>query len=175
MAAKGIKTKPIKHPKVTQLEDYISNQIKHYIKASNGKEWIAEIIEINGNVMLNDVQFSDKTDYSELKWDMEDDMKVIGYIHYHPPGIKEEFSAQDFELASTIHNLRKNKEKYTYTIMGVVSKDYNDKITAKFYGIKPKKPFKVKDMEVKVESDFKDKLDKMEQNQELIKIKEMVV
>ena len=138
MAAKGIKTAQ-NSIKTEKLKDYIINQIKHFNEIADGKEWIAEIMSINGHILLNDVQFSDKTDYSELKWDVEDDERVIGYIHYHPPGIMDEFSAQDFELACTVHNLRKNKDKFTYTIMGVITLNGNNKITAKFYAFKPNK------------------------------------
>ena len=95
----------------------------------------------------------------------------MGYIHFHPKTLIPEFSAQDFVLAMEIHEIRENKDKYPYTIMGLVYPDDNDNLKLRMYAINPKKDYRSKfeDREV-TERDLKEEIDMMIQNQEMVKL-----
>lgn len=158
------------------LPSYTHEQIRYISHISNGKEWIAEIKMVNGNLFIDDIQISKKIDKSFLHWTYGDESNNVGYIHLHPKGIMPEFSAEDFILAFTIHEKRENKKNYPYTIMGVVYPE-NDKLIIKLYAVKPKaetiKQFELYRGTKFIERDIQDKLDKMEENKELIKLHEI--
>lgn len=181
MAAKGVKTKYIYrahgNPKLAvALPSYSEERIKHITSLSDEgqKEWIAEMIILNGEVIIDDIRPSEILDKSNLHWTLGDDKRDVGYIHYHPPQLIPEFSAQDFVLAINVHNLRTNKNKYPYTIMGLVYPDGN-KLKVRLYGIKPKQN-RIKQFEglVATESDMKETLEKMKKSGELICMKEAI-
>lgn len=181
MSAKGILTKDYcynahgKKELGIYLPAYTADRVKHINKITDGKEWIAELSIINGYIIIDDIQASDKIDYSQLRWNIGDDMRDIGYIHLHPQGIIPDFSSTDFVLAINIHKLRKNKKKYPYTIMGVVYPK-NNKTVIRLYGINPKSG-RIKDFEnLKVtESHLGFVLDDMISTKELIKMKEVII
>jgi len=157
------------------LPSYTKEEVKHLSEIAQGKEWIAELSMLNGHIIIDDVQISDKLDYSELRWNIGDDVRDVGYIHYHPPGIIPEFSSEDFVLAFQIHKLRKNCKDYPYTIMGLV---YPSKTGFKMrlYGVKPSDS-RMKQLEGvhSVESSFNNVLEDMIHNGELIKMKEVSI
>lgn len=181
MNRKGIKTANAKYQYSSRgkkklkvaLPDYSREVIKHITRISNGKEWIAELNMINGEIIIDDIQVSHEINHSYLHWDRDDESKNVGYIHYHPPTIIPEFSAQDFVLAMNIHELRHNKEHYPYTIMGLVYPD-GDKLKTRIYAINPDET-KIEEFEglVATEKDMKDKLDRMVENKELLKLKNL--
>lgn len=156
-----------------ELPSYTADKVRLLTKIAQGKEWIAELSILNGYIIIDDVQVSDKIDYSELRWNIGDDIRDIGYIHYHPPGIVPEFSSEDFVLAFKVHNLRKQKEKYPYTIMGLVHPSENG-FKMRLYGVKPSDG-RMKQFEGlhTVESNLSGILMEMEHNDELIKMKEV--
>jgi len=142
MSSRGVPTAKYRYnargsPRVeVGLPQYTKQQIEHLSSLAQGKEWIAELSIINGEVIIDDIQVSDKIDQSNLRWNIGDNVRNVGYIHNHPPGIIPEFSAQDFILAFNIHELRQNKDKYPYTIMGVVY-PIGETLKIKLYGINP--------------------------------------
>lgn len=156
LARKGIKTaQGIESSKYTMkttkgkpklkvgLPEYSKEQIKHLCLLAEGKEWIAELNMINGDILIDDVQVSKEIDHSYLRWNDGDESSNVGYIHYHPKTLIPEFSAQDFVLAMEIHNIRENKKKYPYTLMGLVYPEENDQLSIRIYAINPKKDHKV--------------------------------
>ena len=157
------------------LPSFTTEQIKTITNLADGKEWIAELKELKSEIIIDDIQISDNLDESFLNWNSGDEINDIGYIHYHPKELIPEFSAQDFVLALTIHDMRVNKDKYPYTLMGLVYPD-GDKLVIRVYGIKADKNT-IKQFENKpiVESDMKEIIDKMCNNKELIKMKEVVI
>ena len=98
-------------------------RVRRHNSISPDKEWIAELDLVNGNIIMNDDQFSDEVNMSWLKWDegRDDDINV-GYIHYHPDNLVPLFTAQDFVLGAKLHELRSrgNKGRFPYTLMGLV-------------------------------------------------------
>ena len=178
LASKGIKSKyqynSSGKPKLTVgLPDYTRERVKHITDLSDGKEWIAELKLLKEDIIIDDIQISESLDQSFLHWNDGDEETDVGYIHYHPPELIPEFSAQDFVLAINVHEMRKNKEKYPYTLMGLVYPE-KDKLKIVIYGINPKKGRK-SDFEGKmvVESDLKDVLDEMVENKELLKMRDI--
>jgi hypothetical protein len=183
LASKGIRTSDISptynysaHGKPmlkVGLPSYTREKLKTLNAVADGKEWIAELIAIKGVVFIDDVQISDTVDKSWLRWDKGDEKRDIGYIHFHPPGIIPEFSAQDFVLAMNVHELRTNKKDYPYTIMGMVYPKGED-LNIVIYGINSpksrKKEFEGKEV---VESALSDTINDMIKKKELLKLKEM--
>lgn len=153
------------------LPDYSRDQIKHLCQLANGKEWIAELNMVNGDILIDDIQVSKEVDHSYLRWNKGDESHNVGYIHFHPKTLIPEFSAQDFVLAIEIHDIRGNKGNYPYTIMGLVYPDDNDKLHLRMYAINPKQDYKpmLEGREV-TERDLKEEIDVMISNQELIKL-----
>jgi len=156
------------------LPEYTKQQITHITKMADegSKEWIAELKVKNGQIYMNDIQISQEVDHSYLHWDSGDELEDVGYIHFHPKSLIPEFTAQDFVLAINVHNLRKNKNIYPYTIMGLIyptKKGYE----IKMFGINPSEK-RIEDFEglIAVESNMKDKLKQMEASGELIKMRE---
>jgi hypothetical protein len=182
LASKGIRTSDIsptyhymangKPALKVGLPSYTREQLKSLNDLAAGKEWIAELIAIKGVIFIDDVQISDTVDKSWLRWDKGDEKRDIGYIHFHPPGIIPEFSAQDFVLAMNVHNLRTNRKDYPYTIMGLVYPKDNELMIV-LYGINASKS-RMKEFEGKemVESQLKNIIDDMVKNKELLKLKE---
>ena len=152
------------------LPEYSKDMIKHITELADGKEWIAELNVVKGDIIIDDIQISEEIDHSYLRWNNGDEVHNVGYIHYHPETLIPEFSAQDFVLAFNIHDLRANKDEYPYTVMGLVYPD-GDKLKVKMYGVDPSKE-RVKEFEglELVERDLKDKLECMEQKKELIRM-----
>lgn len=181
LASRGVKTKyqmkQVKgKPKLKLgLPPYVKDQIKHLTEMADdgGKEWIAELSMINGDIIIDDVQVSKELDVSFLRWNHGDEDRNIGYIHYHPAELIPEFTTQDFILAYEIHKLRKNKENMPYTIMGLIYPE-NGELVIVLYGINPSKTG-VENFEglIAVESDMRDTLDKMKENKELIEMREI--
>ena len=70
LARKGIKTKynVIKSkgkPKLKiGLPNYSSDQIKHLCQLAGGKEWIAELNMVNGDILIDDIQVSKEINHS---------------------------------------------------------------------------------------------------------------
>lgn len=164
------------------LPSYTKEKLKMLNEIANGKEWIAELIIVNESIFIDDIRVSDQHAKSWLNWNSGDDLRDVGYIHYHPPGIIPEFSAQDFILVSEVHKLRKNKEKYPYTIMGLVYPKGED-LQVILYGYNGSKS-RQKDFETKdakgsivakelVESDMQDIIDDMIKKKELLKLSEV--
>ncbi len=154
------------------LPHYTKEQIEYLTKIANNKEWIAELKMMNGNIVMDDIQISDKIDKSYLSWHDGDEKNNVGFIHNHPNGIIPEFSARDFELTIKIHRLRENKSEYPYTLMGLVY-EKDGKLVTVIYAMKPKKN-RERDFEglEAVESDFSSTIKEMEKSKELIKLKE---
>jgi len=156
------------------LPEYTKKQISHITQMADegSKEWIAELKVKNGQIYMDDIQISNEVDHSYLNWSTGDENEDVGYIHFHPKSLIPEFTAQDFVLACNIHELRKNKESYPYTIMGLIyptKKGYE----IRMYGVNPGEDRKNDfDGLIAVESDMKDKLKKMEASGELIRMKE---
>lgn len=179
LARKGVKTSKYTvskgKPKLkVGLPSYSKEQIKHLSKLAQGKEWIAELNMVNGEILIDDIQVSKEINHSYLRWNKGDESHNVGYIHYHPKTLIPEFSAQDFVLALEIHEIRENKDKYPYTIMGLVYPDDKHKLHLRMYAINPKKDRKVM-FEGKniTERDLKKELDTLVKNKELIKLHEM--
>jgi len=180
LASKGIKSKyqykTSGKPKLAVgLPKYSRDRIAHLTELADGKEWIAELKIIKGDIIIDDVQISDELDVSFLNWNVGDEETDVGYIHYHPPELIPEFSSQDFVLACTVHDMRENKENYPYTLMGLVIPE-NGNLKTILYGIKPKDG-RVKDFENKnvVESDLSNIIKEMEDSKELLKMREVNV
>lgn len=178
LARKGIKTSkynviPSKGKEKLQigLPDYVREQIKHLSELSDGKEWIAELNMVNGDILVDDIQVSKEINHSYLRWNEGDESHNVGYIHYHPKTLIPEFSAQDFVLAMEIHNIRKNKEQYPYTLMGLVYPDDNDKLHLRIYAINPKKDYKYlfENKEV-TEKDLDKEINMLLQSKEMMKL-----
>lgn len=136
LAAKGVRTRgEVPIPRVLNgdkpmplfvFSGPVLGMIREYNEISDGKEWIAEFDLVRGNVILNDVQFSDDVDASYLKWDGErDSAHNVGYVHYHPGNLVPKFTAQDFVLGCKLHGLRGGDtiHKMPYTLMGLVLPD----------------------------------------------------
>lgn len=183
LSSKGIPNRYILNsqgkPKIkVGLPKYFIDQIKYLIKTADNNEWIAEIVSLNGLITIDDVQISDKMDYSELRWNKGDEKRAIGYIHYHPKGLIKEFSAEDFVLTCTIHDLRDNKTEYPYTIMGVIHHhdDKKNKYSVQLYAVKPN-PNRSKQFEKEsgTESSFSSIIDDMKKNNEILKMKEVIL
>ena len=155
------------------LPPFMRGEVRYLSNIARGKEWIAELSMINDHIIIDDVQMSDKLDYSELRWNIGDDERDIGYIHYHPPGIIPEFSSEDFVLAIKVHNLRKNCKEYPYTIMGMVYPT-KDGFNVRLYGVNPSegRMSQFEGMHT-VESKFNNILMDMERKGELIKMEEV--
>jgi len=156
------------------LPKYTKEQIVHITRMADegSKEWIAELKVKNGEIYLNDIQISTEVDHSYLNWTKGDEDEDVGYIHFHPKSLIPEFTAQDFVLAFNVHKLRKNKDEYPYTIMGLIyptQKGYE----IKMFGVNPSEN-RINDFEglIAVESDMKEKLKQMEASGELIKMSE---
>ena len=178
LASKGIKSKYQynsngKYKLAVGLPDYTRERVKHITDLSDGKEWIAELKMLKSDIIIDDIQISESLDQSFLHWNVGDEETDVGYIHYHPPELIPEFSAQDFVLAINVHEMRENKEKYPYTLMGLVYPE-KDELKIVIYGINPKSGRK-SDFEGKmvVESDLKEVLDEMVENKELIKMRDI--
>jgi len=179
LARRGVKTYVAKGKKLKiGLPSFTIDKIKALNQVAKGDEWIAELIMLGGEIFIDDIQISDLQNKSYLRWNTGDDERDIGYIHYHPDGIIPEFSATDFILAMKIHDLRKQKKSYPYTVMGLVFSD-SGRIYIRMYGIKPKKSrleeFLKFENEMKTESGMKELLDKMTKTGELIKMEEVVL
>ena len=175
LASKGIRTKysykSKGNPKLSiGLPAYSKDRIEHIIKLADGKEWIAELKMMKGDIIIDDIQISDKLDQSFLHWTSGDEKTDVGYIHYHPPELIPEFSSQDFVLAFNIHQLRTNKDEYPYTIMGLVYPS-GDGHEIRMYGINPSKT-KMEEFEGQMvtEKDLEETLTRMEASGELIKM-----
>lgn len=178
LASRGIKSKyqysSSGKPRLAiGLPDYTKERIKHITELADGKEWIAELKMLKGDIIIDDIQISEIIDQSFLHWNTGDEETDVGYIHYHPPELIPEFSAQDFVLAINVHEMRNNTEKYPYTLMGLVVPE-KDGLKTIIYAINPKKGRK-SDFEGKmvVESDLKDVLDEMIESKELLKLREI--
>ncbi len=153
------------------LPPYSKAQIKHISKLAEGKEWIAELNMVNGDILIDDIQVSKEINHSYLRWNKGDEAHNVGYIHYHPATLIPEFSAQDFVLAMEIHDIRENKHKYPYTIMGLVYPDKNGKLHLRMYAIKPKKDHKKKFEGREVtERDLQKEIKMLIKNKELMKL-----
>lgn len=181
LSRKGIKTakysmgKGKGKPKLKiGLPSYSKEQIKHISKLAQGKEWIAELNMVNGDILIDDIQISKEINHSYLRWNKGDESHNVGYIHYHPKTLIPEFSAQDFILAMEIHEIRENKEKYPFTIMGLVYPDDDGKLHLKMYAINPKKDHKpmFEGKEI-TERDLNKEIDMLVKNKELIKLHDM--
>ena len=185
LARKGIKTaKGIESPKYSVktsegkpklkigLPEYSREQIKHLCQLADGKEWIAELNMVNDEILIDDVQVSKEINQSYLRWNTGDEDYNVGYIHYHPKTLIPEFSAQDFVLAMEIHDIRENKDKYPYTLMGLVYPDDNDKLQLIIYAINPEKDYRslFEGREV-TERDLKEEINMLNKNKELMKLK----
>lgn len=189
-ARRGIKTSyryksQGKHNLSIKLPTYTKDKLKQLIRISNGNEWIAELVILNGEIIIDDVQISDRIDHSQLRWNDGDEKTNVGYIHYHPETLIPEFTSTDFILAFNMHKMRINKDKYPYTVMGLVyPEDKNHKIV--LYAVNPKKgrekDFMAAVMEkgkltykpmVCVESDMKETINDMIKSKELIKLNEV--
>ena len=178
LASRGIKSKyqykSSGKPKLAiGLPSYTKERIGHLSELAQGKEWIAELKMMNGDIIIDDIQISDTVDQSFLHWTTGDEETDVGYIHYHPAELIPEFSAQDFVLAINVHEMREHKDIHPYTLMGLVY-PLGDKLEIVIYAINPKKGRK-KDFEGKmlVESDMKETLDKMKASKELLELREV--
>lgn len=159
-----------------RLPKYARDQIKQLTQMAHDgqKEWIAEFTIINGDIIINDVQISEEIDHSYLKWDTGDEKNNIGYIHFHPQILIPEFSEQDFVLAMNLHDMRKNKEAYPYTLMGLVYPD-KGKLVIRLYAMKPNNG-RAKDFNGEnnnTEANLQPLLNEMMNTQELLKLKEV--
>jgi len=180
LARKGIKTstpyysidvKSDGRPKLrVGLPSYSRDLLRQLCDIAGDKEWIAELSMIKGNILIDDIQVSDEIDHSYLRWNKGDEANNVGYIHYHPPSLIPEFSAQDFVLALEIHDQRENKEKYPYTLMGLVYPD-DGGLHVKIYAINPKSDrrslFEGKEV---AERDLQKELNMLKGNGELIEL-----
>lgn len=180
LASRGISSKYIYKtsgkPKLKiGLPSYTKERIKHITELSeNGhKEWIAELKMLKEDIIIDDIQISDTIDQSFLNWNIGDEETDVGYIHFHPSELIPEFSSQDFVLACTIHEMRTNKERYPYTLMGLVVPE-NGALKITIYGLNPEKN-RIDYFENKmlVESDMKDVLDEMKETKELLVLREV--
>ncbi|MCK4545030.1 hypothetical protein KAU43_05785 [candidate division WOR-3 bacterium] len=154
-----------------ELPDYTKKQIEHFSDLANREEWIAELDMVRGDILIDDLQVSDEMDASYLRWNKGDESKCVGYIHYHPNTLVPEFSAQDFILAMEIHNVRENKAKYPYTLMGLVYPDENDDLHVRIFALNPKKDRKyLFEGKVATERDLKKEIDMLIKNKEMMKL-----
>lgn len=153
------------------LPSYSLEQLKHLSELSDGKEWIAELNIVKGDILIDDIQVSEEINHSYLRWNKGDEAHNVGYIHYHPKSLIPEFSAQDFVLAMEIHKIRENKDKQPYTLMGLVYPDDEDNLKIKIYAINPKKDFThlFEGREV-TERDLNKEIDTLMANKELMKL-----
>ena len=180
LARKGIKTtdtyevsiKSDGKPKLrVGLPSYSRDLLRQLCDIADDKEWIAELSMIKGNILIDDIQVSDEIDHSYLRWNKGDEANNVGYIHYHPPSLIPEFSAQDFVLALEIHDQRENKERYPFTLMGLVFPDDDNNLHVKMYALNPKKDrraiFESKEV---AERDLQKELNMLKDNGELVEL-----
>jgi len=153
------------------LPEYSKEQIKYLCQLAEGKEWIAELNMVNDDILIDDVQVSKEINHSYLRWNTGDEDYNVGYIHYHPKTLIPEFSAQDFVLALEIHEIRQNKDKYPYTLMGLVYPDDNDALHLRIYALNPngnrKHLFEGREV---TERDLKDDIDMLIKSKEMMKL-----
>ena len=105
-------------------------------RESGTNEWIADLDLKGSNLVIRDVQHGTHTT-SYMLFDKTDEKENVGYIHYHPPGVYPHFSTNDYLLTTKVHNLRKNKDKMQYTLMGLVTPATGGKYHIRIYALKP--------------------------------------